>query len=86
MGAETRAGQLSQASRSARASVNMCAMARARSTSSPFRRARRTLLVWAFRTSFAVRACRQRRLAGYLAHRVDRLERHCLIARLRALL
>jgi len=52
-----RAGQLSQASRSARASLNTWATACERSTSSPFNRARRTLLVCALTTSLTVRAC-----------------------------
>ena len=55
-------GQFSQASRSARASLNTWAMACERSISSPFIRARRTLLVWALSTLLAVRACVEERI------------------------
>jgi hypothetical protein len=49
-------GQLTQASRSSRASRNTCATALARSTSSPFIRCRRTRRSCALSTSLAVRA------------------------------
>ena len=54
--AATRAGQLTRASRSSLASLNTCATALARSTSSPFMRWSRSRAVCAFRTSLAVLA------------------------------
>ncbi|MEF9417169.1 transposase [Ralstonia sp. SM1864_UCD524_TZ4] len=53
----TRASQFSHASRSARASVKTCSMACEPSTSSPLRRAKRTLLVCALTTSLTLQAC-----------------------------
>ncbi len=51
-------GQFSHASRSRRARTKTCVVARARSTNSPFSFYSLILPVWAFRTSFAIRARR----------------------------